>query len=213
MGAPDMAAQAALDAAVRRPVTFAYLDILGEPIRVTNAPYSMNFSGTGDVDLDGFTFDAVDTRFVSVGPVTAKEGGGDTVTVQLSGLAGVDDELMTLIGDKANWQGRDARLWRAMLDPEDFSRIGNIWTYYTGYMAVPKIIGDMTSQLISLDIESYLGFFSQPSNRTWLNQKDYDPGDNSAASSIAIANGTNTTAPSARGGSGGLVDGLFPEAL
>jgi hypothetical protein len=66
---PDSAAQAALAASVRRPVTFAFLDLKGEPIRVTNAPYSFTFAGTGDEDLDGFTFDAVDPRVVSVGPV------------------------------------------------------------------------------------------------------------------------------------------------
>jgi hypothetical protein len=192
MGAPNESAQAALAARVRRPVTFAFLDILGEPLRVTNAPYSFTFSGTGDEDLDGFTFSAVDSRFVSVGPVRAKEGGGDTVTLTLSGLAGVDDDLMTTIGNKANWQGRDARLWRAMLDPVDLARLGNVWSYHTGYMTVPKVIGDAASQLLSLDVESYLSYLSQAPNRTYLDQKKYDPADNSAASSIAIANGTNT---------------------
>ncbi|MBM6576339.1 hypothetical protein KCP91_08135 [Microvirga sp. SRT01] len=188
---PDSAAQAALAADVRRPVTFAYLDLKGEPIRVTDAPYSFTFSGTGDEDLDGFTFDAVDPRVVSVGPVKAKEGGTDTLTLQLSGLAGVDDELMTQIGDRSNWAGRDCRLWRAMLDPQNLTRIGAIWSYYTGYMSVPKITGDRTGQVINLSVESYLAFFGQASNRTYLDQQGYDPGDTSAALAIAIANGAS----------------------
>jgi hypothetical protein len=186
---PDEASQAALAAAVRRPVTFCFLDILNGPIRVTDAPYSVTFSGTGDEDLDGFTFQALDPSFVSVSEVHAKEGGSDTVTLQLSGLAGVDDELMTDIGNKANWAGRDARLWKAMLDPVSLTRLGALWSFHTGYMSVPKIIGDRTNQLINLDVESYLAFFTQASNRTYLDQQSYDAGDMSAELAIAIANG------------------------
>ncbi|WP_031392932.1 hypothetical protein [Sphingomonas sp. STIS6.2] len=188
---PDISAQAALAASVRRPVTFAFLDLKGEPIRVTNAPYSFTFADTGDEDLDGFTFDAVDPRVVSVGPVKAREGGTETLTLQLSGLAGVDDELMTQIGNRSNWAGRDCRLWRAMLDPHDMTRIGAIWSFYTGYMSVPKISGDRTGQVINMSVESYLAFFGQASNRTYLDQQSYDPGDQSAALAIAIANGAS----------------------
>jgi hypothetical protein len=188
---PDISAQAALAASVRRPVTFAFLNLKGEPIRVTNAPYSFTFADTGDEDLDGFTFDAVDPRVVSVGPVKAREGGTETLTLQLSGLAGVDDELMTQIGNRSNWAGRDCRLWRAMLDPHDMTRIGAIWSFYTGYMSVPKISGDRTGQVINMSVESYLAFFGQASNRTYLDQQSYDPGDQSAVLAIAIANGAS----------------------
>jgi hypothetical protein len=186
---PDLLAQAALAADVRRPVDFAFLNIGGEPLRVTTAPYNVAFSGTGDEDLDGFTFQALDPTFVSVGRIRSKEGGGDTVTLTLSGLAVVDDGLMTDLGNKANYAGLDARLWKAMLDPETFGRIGALWCYYTGYMSVPRIVGDRSSQVITLDVESYLGFFSQASNRTYQDQQVYDPGDRSAELAVAIANG------------------------
>lgn len=189
MTGPDAAAAAAPAAAVRRPVTFAWLDILGEPVRVTDAPYSATFAGTGDVDLDGFTFDAVDGRVVSVGVVKAKEGGTDTLTLELSGLNGVDGELLNQLGTRSNWQGRDARLWKALLDPANPAVILSIWPYYTGYMAVPKIVGDSRSQTIQLEVESYLAFFGQASNRTYLDQASYDPGDHSAELAIAVANG------------------------
>ena len=191
MNGPDLAAQAALAERVRRPVTFCFLDIAGEPVRVTDAPYSFTFAGTGDEDLDGFTFEAVDARVVSVGDVKAKEGGTDTLTLTLSGLAGIDGETMNSIGNRSNYQGRDARLWKAMLDPVELTRIGAIWPYYTGYMAVPKISGDQTSQTISLEIETYLAFFGQASNRTNLDQASFDPGDLSAELAIAIANGAS----------------------
>ena len=191
MSGPDAIAAAALAADVRRPVTFCFLDIAGEPVRVTDAPYDVTFVDTGDEDLDGFTFMAVDARVVSVGVVKAKEGGTDTLTLKLSGLDGVDGDLMNQIGVRANWQGRDARLWKALLDPVTLQFVGAVWAYYTGYMAVPKIIGDQNSQTISLDVETYLAFFNQASNRTYLDQDQYDPNDKSAELSIAIANGAS----------------------
>lgn len=188
---PDAAAQAALAADVRRPFTVAFLDIVGDPIRVTDAPYGFTFTDTGDADLDGFTFEAVDPRVVSVGSVKAREGGTDTLTLSLSGLTSVDAATLEEIGDKAAWQGRVARLWKGMLDPADLTRIGAVWTYYTGYMAVPKVVGDSKSQTILLDVESYLGFFSQASARSYLDQARFDPGDHSAELAIAIANGAS----------------------
>lgn len=191
---PDAAANAALAANVRRPATFCWLDFRDEPIRVTTAPYDVTFTGTGDADLDGFTFRAVDPRVVRMGPIRAKEGGTDTLTLELSGLPAVDDEMMTEIGDRARWAGRDARLWRAMLDPQDLHRLGGIWSIYTGYMSVPRIRGDRTSQTITLEIETYLAFFGRASNRTYLGQRDFDPGDASADLAIAVANGASRTA-------------------
>lgn len=185
---PDAEAAAALAARVRKPVTFCFLDIAGDPIRVTDAPYSFTFAGTGDADLDGFTFSAVDPSVVAIGDVRAKEGGSDTLTLTLSGLAGLDDDLMTQIGDKARWAGRDARLWKAMLDPASLQRIGAIWSYHTGYMSVPKVTGDSREQTVTLDVETYLGFFTQASGRTYLDQQRFDPGDLSAELAIAIAN-------------------------
>ncbi|WP_231958669.1 hypothetical protein [Altererythrobacter sp. B11] len=165
------------------------MDLAHEQLRVTNAPYSMEFAGTGDEDLDGHLFDAVDARFVSVSPIKVALDGTDTVTLRLSGLAGVDDELMTEIGNKANFQGRDCRIWQAMLDPDNFARIGAIWTLMTGYMNVPKILGDQQSQIIELEVESYLGFMKRASGRTYLEQQNFDPGDRSGELAIAIANG------------------------
>jgi hypothetical protein len=186
---PDADAVAALGTSVRFPITFVFLDLLGEPLYVTNGPYPVTFSGTGDPDLDGNTFQPLDPRFVSVGTVKAQEGGTDTLTLQLSGLAVVDTDTMNEIGDKAKFQGRDCRLWRALLDPTSLQRIGAVWSYYTGYMSTPKITGDKDSQTISLEVETYLAFFQQASNRTYLDQQSYDPGDLSASLAIAIANG------------------------
>lgn len=186
---PNSAALTALGQSVIHPVWVAFLDITGDPVRVTTAPYAKTFSSTGDSDLDGFTFDALSHELVAVSPVQHKDTGSETVTATLSGLIGVDTALMNAIGDKSKWQGRVARLWMGLLDT-NLSWI-DVWPYYTGYMAVPKISGSVESQVITLEIESYLASLSEASNRTYLDQKEFDSGDLSAEAAIAIANGTS----------------------
>lgn len=204
MAGPDASAEAALRSYTTPviPIYVGYLDIQGDPIRVTTAPYSIAFTGTGDADLDGHTFSAVDPQFISVSPVTMKEGGADTVTCTLSGLIGVDTPLLNQIGDKSNWQGRVARLWQLQLN-EALQQVGAVWPWFTGYMTVPKIVGDKSSQTIQLDIESYLSFIRNASGRSYLNQKDYDSGDLSADASIACANGTTAAGQAVAAASGG----------
>ena len=190
---PDATAQAQLDAAVNEPAYVAFLDLVGDPIRVTTAPYGLSFSSTGDADLDGNTFYAQEGLFMDVSPVEAKEGGGSSVTCTISGMLDLDEETLDIIGTKSNWQGRTFRLWALMLDP-DGAPVGNIWSLYTGYMTVPKIIGDKDSQTIMMTVESWLSFMSAASGRSWLIQTKYDEDDLSAEASIAIANGTKVNA-------------------
>lgn len=210
MSRPDAAASAALDAPVIRPVFFCYLDIVGDPLRACTAGRSYSFSGTGDPDLDGFSFDGVDPTVVDIGPVRNKDGGADSVTAKLSGIVTLDADLLNIVGNKANWQGRTARLWRMIRD-ENGDQRGAVQHYYTGWMTSLAIGGSPESQTINLTIESYLAAFSKASGRTYLDQETFDPGDLSARAAIAVANGmsgsplvsntpTQTAYPSGGGG-------------
>ncbi len=190
MGAPDATAQAALDQSVHEVAYVGWLDLLDDPIYATTAPYAVTFSGTGDADLDGKTFSPAANGWMSVSPVQNKEGGGEEVTLTLSGLIGVDTDVMNQIGDRAKFQGRFCRLWAMMIDPTG-ARIGNVWSYYTGYMSTPTLSGDGSYQTITIKVESWLSFMTQATGRTWLAQPEYDADDHSAELSIAIANGTN----------------------
>lgn len=188
MARPDASASAALAAAVIKPAFIGFLDILGDPVRVTTWGASLTFSGTGDPDLDGYTYSAIDPQLVDIGPVKQAEGGSDTVTAALSGLIAVDSDLMTLIGNPANWRGRVARLWLGIHDEADVQQ-GAVWSYYTGRMVAVGIRGGPDAQTIEVQIENYLATLSAASNRTYLDQSRYDPGDLSAEAAIAIANG------------------------
>jgi hypothetical protein len=80
-----------------------------------------------------------------------------------------------------------------MIRDENGTQRGAIQHYYTGYMTSLSIEGDASAQTIRLSIEGYLSAFNQASNRTYLDQELFDPGDQSAVAAIAIANGTSTS--------------------
>lgn len=207
MSRPDSTAAAQLDQEVFRPVFFAYLDIVDDPVRANTSGMDWPLSGTGDDDLDGFTFEGINADFANVSPVKAGTGGTDTVTAEISGIVGLDDDMLAQVGDKANWQGRVARLWRIIRD-EDGVQQGAIQHYYTGYMMSLDIGGSPENQYIRITIESYVGTITQPSNRTYLDQAKYDPGDESAKAAIAIANGDDGSGRSVAAGGIGTPGGL-----
>lgn len=204
----DAAAAAALAGDVIRPVFFAYLDFVGDPLRANTSGHSIAFGPMADPDLSGAVFDGIDPKVVSIGPVRMKDGGSETVRAKLSGIVGLDDELLAIVGNPANWQGRTARLWRMIRD-EHGNQAGALQHYYTGYMVAVSIGGSPTSQTIEVSIESYLAAFADASNRTYLDQEAFDPGDYSARAAIALANGISgnplvalTPTPGVGGGGG-----------
>lgn len=191
MSRPDAAAIAALDRQIIRPVFFVYLDIVGDPLRACTAGRSYELTGTGDPDLEGFTFDGIDPTVVDIGPVRSKDGGSDSVTAKLSGIVTLDAELLNIVGDPSHWQGRTARLWRMIRDEAGVQQ-GALQHYYTGWMTALSIVGDPDQgQTINLTIDSYLAAYSQASNRTYLDQDQFDPDDLSARATLAIANGNS----------------------
>jgi hypothetical protein len=187
---PDFnpAGVAALEQQTIKIAWMAWLDISGDEQRITSAPFPLTFSGTGDPDLDGYTFGHTGA-LVDVSEVTHRAGGSDTVTAFLSGLQGIDTTTLNQIGNPAAWQGRTARLWLVILNPDTDALI-SIAPYYTGYMATPRITGSAASQTIALDIEGFLASYSEPSGRTYLDAAEFDAGDISAAATLAAANGT-----------------------
>ena len=188
MSLPDAAHSAALDGEVIKPVWFAWLDIVGDPVRANTSGADRTPTGTGDTDLDGETFIGISGTLVEISSVKVKDGGSESVTAQLSGLQGVDSDTIALLADPTNWRGRDARLWRIVRNAANEQQ-GGFHPYYTGKMTALSHKGDSTGQTLRVTIESYLAVFSEASGRSYLDQSRYDPGDESARAAIAIANG------------------------
>lgn len=189
MSLPDVIASAQLATSSFGVAWLAYMDFDGDPLRATTAKMSLAMSGTGDPDLDGFTFIAVEPTIVDISNVQNKEGGAETLTMSLSGIVGPDTDLLNILGDRTLWQGRTARLWAIIYD-EDGTQQGAVWPVYTGRMSSMQIEGQPSSQKVTVDVESYLAYLKQPSGRTYLDQSSFDPSDNTASLKIVAANGS-----------------------
>lgn len=209
MTLPDATAGAQLQENYFSARWIAYLDFDGDPVRVTTAPVSLAMSGTGDADLDGFTFDAVDPSMVGVSPVQNAEGGGETVTFTLSGIVGPDTDLLNVLGDRSLWRLRPARLWVIIYD-EAGAQQGAVWPYYTGRMSAMQIVGDPDSQTVRLESESYLSSFKRASGRTYQDQASFDPSDNTAALKLGVANGATKGVSTGTAGQIGDFDYFAP---
>lgn len=190
MSVPDPTAAAALEADIIKPVFFAWLDIDTDPVRANSSGHDITPASTGDSDLDDELFIGIGHMFVDIGSVKVSDQGTESVTAKLSGLPVIDEDALELLGDSANWQGRIARLWRVIRNAANVQQ-GGFQPYYTGYMTALEIGGDADGQVISVTIETYLAAFSAAPNRTYLDQKRYDSGDQSAKAAIAIANGVS----------------------
>lgn len=220
MSRPDATASAALDDEVIRPVYYGFVDFLNEPIRANTSGKTITLTGTGEPDIDGFAFDGLSADLVDVSPVRASEGGSETVTVRLSAAIDLDNDMLNEIGDPANWQGRSFRLWRAIRDCDGVQQ-GALQHYYTGYMIDLSINAAPGNQIMTVQVENYLAAFTDASNRSYLDQSDFDPADLSAQAALAIANGTsgNTILNNTNSGGGfnngeiGFNRGLLPNAF
>jgi hypothetical protein len=202
----DVTTQAALDATVVNWRVLIYADFQGDVLRGTSGLYNKTISGSGDSELDG-TYDSFDHNLINVSPVKHNETGADTVSISMSGLIVNDADFLNLIGDKARWQGRTARLWFYCVDQNE-NQVGSIIPYYTGYMNEVGINGSASSQTIALTIENYLVSIAGAQNKTYLIQNIFDAGDLSAETSIAAANGMAEAGSYGygRGGGGGFDD-------
>jgi hypothetical protein len=169
------------------PAWVGFLDIVGDPVRVTTAQLSLTFAGTGDADLDGQVFSAADPSVIEVGGVRNGDDGSDTLTCSLSGIVGPDSALLDAMGDTANWRGRTARLWCVIYNMGDVQQ-GDVWAFYTGRMSSLRMVGDPSSQTVELEIENYLASLKDASGRTY-DQEYFDSGDLSFRLKVAAANG------------------------
>lgn len=188
---------------VIRPVHFVFLDFLGDPVRANDAAMDLTISGMTQPDLNGL-YKGLSGKVAELSPIKVSDGGSAPVTVKLSGLRGIDDDTLALIYDESKWKGRLARVWRIIWDRNNANQ-GSFQHLYTGYMVDVLLSGSSGEQSIEITIENYLAAFGQPSNRTYLNSKDYDPGDASGIAALTAANGAGNMPGGDVSGTGGII--------
>jgi hypothetical protein len=205
----DASAKAALGNQVLQPIYFLFADFVGSPARATTAERDWPFTGTGDADLDGFTYQAFGGGVLDCSDVINSESGSDTVTVTLSGILGIDTATLNLLGDRTKWFRRALRLWMMVRD-ENGGQQGAIIPFKSGWMTDIRIVPAPDSQTIEVDVETWRVLWGDASRRSYASQADYDSGDQSAAATIAAINaaGKGAGAATAVTGGGGNGEGL-----
>jgi len=205
----DAATLAALGREIVYVQWFAWIDIVGDPVRAVSGGRDILFepAATGDPDLDGKLFEAVPSDLVSVSDVGHSEGGSDTVTARLRGLPVEDGGLLDIVGQKAKWRKREARLWFRVLEPLDekatqFTALP-IQRYYSGYLINLAVDTSADEQIIIATIENYQAALSEASGLTYLHQNEFDPGDKSAEQTLAASNGMQKAGVNGTVGGGG----------
>lgn len=193
---------------------FAWIDIVDDPVRAVSGVQSIAFEPgeTGDPDLDGQTFDAIPSDLVDIGDVGHGEEGSDTVTARLSGLPLEDGGLLDVVGQKAKWRKREARLWFRVLEPVAFGAGGQptvfepkpVHSYYSGYLVNLIVETSADEQVLVATIENYQAALSQASGLTYLHQSEFDEDDLSAAQTLAAANGIQKAGVAGSAGGGGI---------
>ena len=191
-----------------RPVHFIYMDFVGDIVRANDAGMTLTISGMSQPDLNG-TYLGLTGKVAEISPIKVSDGGSAPVTAKLSGLPTIDDATLALLADQTKWKGRTVRLWRIIWDQNNANQ-GSYQHIYTGYMVdlihggEPGEEGQAGSQFIEITIENYLAAFSEASNRTYLNSKDFDPGDLSGDLAVSAALGAgNSPGGGPPGGSSG----------
>lgn len=214
----DAATLAALGQEIVYVQWFAWMDIEGDPVRAVSGVQDIAFAPdeTGDPDLDGFVFESVPSELVDISDVGHSESGSETVTARLSGLPVEDGGLLDIVGQKAKWRKREARLWFRLLEPINdpptrFTPLP-INRYYSGYLVNLSVETSADEQVIVATIENYQAALSAGSGLTYLHQSEFDPGDRSAEQTLAAANGMQKAGvrggvyPPGGGGGGGTRD-------
>lgn len=72
-----------------------YLNIDGDPVRCNTSGSDIFVDGTGDADLDGFTFTGIGAQFADISPVKVSQA-ARSVTAKLSGLPEIDSDTANL---------------------------------------------------------------------------------------------------------------------
>jgi hypothetical protein len=182
----DPIAKAALDKH-KDPVYMAFIDFVNEPQRVNTSGRNLTFTGTGFPEVDGFEFDGLRSNVLNIGEIQNTATGSQSLKITLSGLTGLDDDMLEEIYDRANYQGRIIKIWRIIYDTTG-TKQGGLQAPYTGRITSISLPTSPTSMTIEVTVEGYLASLSPASNRTYKDQEYYDAGDFSGRTVIGAAN-------------------------
>jgi hypothetical protein len=193
-----------LSAALVRPALLLFADFVDLPLRYAFAPMPLLVPGgltDADADCAGFTFDSLDDGVLQIGTVSHGEGGTDTLAVSFSVAPGQED-ILAAMDTPALYAGRLFRLWLVLHDGAGTVTAISPSLGYTGFMSVPRqrVDPEAGEWQFTMEVENWLTLFGGAPSRTYLTQKIYDAGDESANASV----GNAASVPALTGGGGAM---------
>lgn len=188
-----------LDALAKQGITTflaARLEFANETIGVWTGGHPIEPQGTADSLLDGLRFEPLEHGVaVAVGDNSFSYNGSGALEVALAIPSAPSTVISASMVIPAEYQGRNATLWRALLiQPDPLAEA--TWLFRrvrSGTMDAVEVQGDGTSHIFKLTIESHASMISAATQQTYLNQKTYDPLDQSQTWAATSANGDPKT--------------------
>lgn len=199
------------------------LEFASETIFVWTGSHPIAPTGSGEIELDGNTFESiVEGVLVDIGENAFSYTGSDAFEMAV----GLPNNPSTAITNaeifKEEYQGRNAIIWRAIMLPSGDPLGASVWVFKrirTGVMDTVQTTNDGQSHIFKLTIESHQARISQATGQTWLDQPRYDPNDTSQRHAAALANGDpapsksdGTISPGGGGGGGGGLYNMLKNA-
>ena len=161
------------------------LDIDNDPIRVWTGPGVFAPTDTGDLALDGQTFESVGgAPIIQVSPVTDGPDGVSQLSLSLGGADLNKDAAIQFLRDRRSYQGKRAYVWECLLDEnytDAFAR-----RFYTGIISHFSF-QDGDDAVITCTLDRDIRLLRNPP-RKMTRQREIWPGDTFADYAVDAAN-------------------------
>lgn len=188
-----MALADVLAAAVVRPVTVGWLNFASDPIYGWTGHGALAPTGTGDADLDGFTFLEIEGA-VELSEVQHDRGMGGPITITFAaGEMASEPAVLQLVADRRAFLGRRAKLWRMFLAADESAVLPEFYVLYNGVMVSAETVRQPGQPaLLRITCDQDLQKAQTPPVR-WIDHQQWYPTDTASSFINSLARGGSAT--------------------
>lgn len=194
------------------PAVLVWFDFQSGPVGVWTGTHPLTATGTGDLLLDNKQFEPiVNGSMVHIGDNSFNYQGSEALTLSLA-IPETPTNHMTIASvDPDEYQARTAIMWRAIMVTPPYPGAAAVWAFRrvrAGAMDELSITYNGEEHMFTLTVEAHASMISSATGSTYLDQKRFDPADNSQDFAVSIANNPNSPSRGSSGGYGGGMGSL-----
>ncbi len=186
-----MSLEDTLKAAVVIPVYIGFFNIDADPIRAWTGPGVFAPTGTGDADLDGFTFNSA-AQLLRVSDFTESDGLSDAFSLTFSVADDELDPYAQLVANRAAFLGRKVVIWRAFMNSTESAVLSYIDRMFVGVMtaaSMQRITGSGGELTLTCDHDLQK---ARTAPTRWIDHQFYNPTDTATSFINDLARGPVT---------------------